>query len=179
MTEEDLKYLIIFVLTDLKAELEIESLKAFMDYGFNYVVKSLTPLEHLKRPNSTELYEALPYRERMDIQSEDQKGLDAQKSIDFHFPKDPEKTLRLEEKYYSDPYKVQSAVRQFEDMLHTLREDQKKEAVAKLKRDFAPKEKVSEDISDAPKEKEVEKKILWRKALDTPKEKGSEDVTDE
>ena len=144
MTEDDLKYLIIFVLTDLKAELEVDSLKAFVDYGFNYVVKRLTPFEHLKRPNSTELYEALPYRERMDIQNEDQRRSGTRNS-DFHFPKSPEKTLQLEEKYYSDPYKVQSAVRQFEDKLHGFREEQKKEAVAKLKRDFAPKDKASED----------------------------------
>ena len=136
ISEEDLKYLIIFVLTDLKAELEFESLKAFVDYGFNYVVKRLTPWEHVKRPNSTELYEALPYHEGINLENTDQKGSDIHKS-DFHFPKNPQKTLELEENYYSDPYKVQTALRQFEDALYRLREEEKEKAVAKLKQDFA------------------------------------------
>jgi hypothetical protein len=117
ITSRDIEYLVIYTLNKLLIELGDTESKNNIDYGFNYVVKSLPPVAHLDNPHSPDLYKALPYNKDLHSSSVNNRNssvMDPSLTVDYIYPKSATKLKALEEKYSSDPYLVQKALDHFQ-----------------------------------------------------------------
>ena len=143
ITSRDIEYLVIYTLNKLLIELGDTESKNNIDYGFNYVVKSLPPVAHLDNPHSPDLYKALPYNKDLhssSVNNRNSSAMDPSLTVDYIYPKNATKLKALEEKYSSDPYLVQKALDHFQGWDIPLNANEKKQVLEKLEHNLINKE---------------------------------------